>query len=112
MDAFADFILGRQDRSLHGRRRPAHSRIPSYPEQGYRACLGLLRLGKSYTPERLEAACARAVALNACSYKSVKSILQTGLDTQPVPQTSEPRPSPDHTNIRGARYFQTKETSC
>ncbi|MEW6439287.1 MAG: IS21 family transposase, partial [Pseudomonadota bacterium] len=46
------------------RRRPV-------PEQGFRSCLGLFRLGKRYSPERLEAACARALALGAYSYKSV-----------------------------------------
>ena len=36
-----------------------------HPEQGYRSCLGLLRLAKRFGPARLNAACARAVALSA-----------------------------------------------
>ena len=52
----------------------------THPEQGYRSCLGLIRLGKSYGTARLEAACKRALAINGISYKSVQSILKNGLD--------------------------------
>src|SRR5690606_9905914 len=41
-----------------------------HPEQGYRSCLGILRLGKTYGADRLEAACARAVAVRARTYRS------------------------------------------
>ncbi|HLK21734.1 MAG TPA: IS21 family transposase [Bryobacteraceae bacterium] len=75
-----------------------------HPEMGYRSCLGLLRLGKTYTHPRLEAAAQRALATNACSYRSVKSMLDHGLDSQPL-ETPEPRPPLDHNNIRGASYF-------
>ena len=51
-----------------------------HPELGFRSCLGVLRLGDRYGPERLEAACARALAIGACSYRSVRSILERGLD--------------------------------
>lgn len=54
-----------------------------HPEQGFRACLGLLRLGDRYSAPRLEAACARALHVGAVSYQSVKSILNTGLDQVP-----------------------------
>src|SRR5881397_1644032 len=53
-----------------------------HPEQGYRACLGLLRLAKEYSSERLEAACRRALAIGSPRYKSVASILKAGLDHQ------------------------------
>jgi len=78
----------------------------SHPQQGYRSVLGLIRLAKTYTPERLEAACTRALALRACRLKSVASILKTGLDRQPLPE-SDPQPSllPGHDNIRGATYY-------
>jgi len=77
-----------------------------YPEQGFRACLGLMRLARRYPAERVEAACTRALAVNACSYKSVKSILETGLDHQSV----EDSKTPDahrimHANVRGAAYY-------
>jgi transposase len=80
----------------------------AYPEQGYRACLGLLRLGKAYGDDRLEAACERALGLGAYSYKSVKSILSTGLDQQPLLQANGAgKHVPlDHKNIRGATYYQ------
>ena len=55
-----------------------------YPEQGFRACLGLIRLADRYSSQRLEAACLRASQIKSPSYKSVKSILKTGLDKQPL----------------------------
>ena len=55
-----------------------------HPEHGYRSCLGILRLGKRYGNDRLEAACARALAVSARSYRHVDSILKAGLDRLPV----------------------------
>src|SRR5262247_1642003 len=60
-----------------------------HPQQGFRACLGIMRLGKSYGDERLEAACQRALTLGACSYKSLESILKHGLDRRPLPPKPE-----------------------
>jgi transposase len=81
-----------------------------HPEQGYRSCLGLLRLSKRYPVARLEAACARALALRALSYKSVQSILRTGLDQQAlVPLVTPPRPAHEH--VRGPAYYTGKETT-
>lgn len=82
-----------------------------HPVQGYRACLGILRLGKSHGADRLEAACTRALSIGAPSYKSVKSILKNGLDREPVRPPS-PRPPIEHDNIRGPDYYDGKETSC
>lgn len=75
-----------------------------FPQQGYRTCLGIIRLSKEYSDQRLEAACRRALAINACSYRSVHSILERGLDRYPLyqqPQTA----SVAHENIRGGGYF-------
>ena len=80
-----------------------------HPEQGFRSCLGILRLGKTYGSERLEAAATRACNLNACSYQSVKSILHKGLDRQPVLDLPPDRPPIEHANIRGNDYFNVKE---
>ncbi|MGH7861579.1 MAG: IS21 family transposase [Candidatus Dormibacteraceae bacterium] len=77
-----------------------------HPEQGFRSCLGILRLSDQYGPDRLEAACQRALAVKAFSYRSLASILKTGLDRQPLP---DPRPLPSHRrhdNLRGAGYYQ------
>jgi transposase len=76
-----------------------------HPQQGFRACVGVMRLGKAYSAERLEAACGRALRLEAISYKSVKSILKTGLDRQPVPATTPAPPPINHLNIRGSQYY-------
>ena len=71
-----------------------------------------MRLGK-LQPERLEAACQRALTLGACSYKSLESILKHGLDRQPLPQQPEGTASP-HPNIRGPQYYNEErgEPSC
>jgi transposase len=75
-----------------------------HPEQGYRSCLGLLRLGERYGKERLEAACARALRVKATSYRSVQSILQRGLDQVADEQTVLTLPQ-NHENVRGAGYY-------
>jgi len=75
-----------------------------HPEMGYRSCLGILRLGQRYSTSRLEAAAGRAVATGACSYRSVKSILERSLDRQPL-EASATRPPLEHDNLRGASYF-------
>jgi len=77
-----------------------------HPEQGFRSCLGVLRLGKRYGPERLEAACARAVAIGAFSYRSVDSILRTGLDRQPAFPPPSSNGHGQHANVRGPAYYQ------
>jgi len=79
-----------------------------HPEQGYRSCLGILRLGKTYGAARLEAACARALVARARSYGHVESILKAGLDRVPLPEISDAPPTPlpeAHENIRGPRYY-------
>ena len=76
-----------------------------HPQQGFRSCLGILRLGKTYTEPRLEAACRRALRLGACSYKSIESILKHKLDQQPLPEPAQSTLSIDHDNLRGPDYF-------
>lgn len=77
-----------------------------HPQQGYRASLGIIRLEKKYSRERLEAACRRAIAFGAYSYKSVCSILEKKLDQLPLPdgQFSETAII-EHHNIRGKKYY-------
>lgn len=76
-----------------------------HPQQSYRACLGVLRLAKDFGKDRLNAACARALKLNAASYRSIHSILKNSLDKQQpaiTPQASLPL---DHVNVRGPDYY-------
>jgi len=78
----------------------------SHPEQGYRSCMGIMRLGKQYSNQRMEAACRRAIAVRAYSYKSVRSILEKGLDKLPLPESDLPPVIPiEHNNIRGSEYY-------
>ncbi len=76
-----------------------------HPQHGFRACLGLMRLGKRYTTPRLEAASRRALAIGSCSYKSVESILKNGLDRKPLPPTTIDTPAIEHDNLRGSDYY-------
>ena len=79
-----------------------------HPEQGYRACLGLLRLSKAYEAVRVEAACQRAVVMETCSYQSIRSILKSGKDREALP-TEEPELAGcarQHENVRGRRYYE------
>ena len=76
-----------------------------HPEQGYRACLGLIRLGDTYSAARLEAACDRALKIRGISYRSVKSILQSGLDQVPLEeQASLPLPRTTPTSAAASIY--------
>ena len=79
-----------------------------HPEQGFRSCLGILRLARGHGPERLEAACDRALAINARTMTSVKSILMRRLDGRRPDQASDRSPEAPpiaHANIRGPRFF-------
>lgn len=76
-----------------------------HPQHGFRPCLGIMRLGKHYGNERLEAACHRAVALSACGYKSIESILKKGLDSAPLPPPATQTLTLEHDNIRGPEYY-------
>jgi transposase len=78
-----------------------------HPEMGYRSCMGLIRLSKLYGAERVEAASKRALAANACSYKSIGSMLKNSLDKEPWPGQAVPLRVVDHANIRGQAYYGT-----
>ncbi len=76
-----------------------------HPEQAYRACLGLLNLSKQYTPARLEAACLRALHINAPRLKNVKSILKSNMDQLPLPLDPQQPHADKHKNVRGSDYY-------
>jgi transposase len=78
-----------------------------YPEQGFKACLGIINLTRDYEPLRVEAAARRALKFKTCSYRSMKAILSAGLDQQPDngEQPGLPGLLP-HQNIRGQDYYR------
>ncbi|MBI1397384.1 MAG: IS21 family transposase [Betaproteobacteria bacterium] len=76
-----------------------------HPEHGYRRCLGLLSLARKYGPQRLEAACALALQLGSCRYRSVRDILANHRDRSPGSDEGE-WTSPSHENVRGPGYYQ------
>jgi transposase len=85
-----------------------------HPEQGYRSCLGIFRLGQKYGEQRLENACARALRAGARSYKHIESILKNGLDKiDYAQQQAQPKQMYlVHDNVRGPEYYsQTKGES-
>ena len=65
-----------------------------HPEMGYRSCPGILRLAKTYSNERLEGACQRALQLRAFSYQSLRSILKNSLDRQLLLEPDSNKPGP------------------
>jgi transposase len=81
-----------------------------HPEMGYRACLGILRLAKTYSNQRLEAASQRALQLQACSYSSLRSILKRSLDRQTTLDLQAGKSGPLHENVRGAGYYDPPTT--
>lgn len=76
-----------------------------HPEQGFRSCIGIIRLDKSYGRDRLEQACARALQIGTHSYTSVKSILKNNLDRK-RPESPTDGPEIAHDNVRGPDYFR------
>src|SRR5947208_2236517 len=80
-------------------------RTKPHPEQGFRSCLGILRLEKTYGTQRLEAACRRGISIGSASYRSIASILKTGLDKAFLPDTTPDADPIQHGNIRGRGYY-------
>lgn len=81
-----------------------------HPQQGFRPVLGILRLGRAYGADRLEAASRRALSIGATSYQSIESILKNGLDQKPMPEGTASASAPiEHANIRGAAYYRPSE---
>jgi transposase len=75
-----------------------------HPEQGFRSCVGIIRLAKSFGAKRLEAAASRAINIGARTYGSVKSILHNNLDRHPAHKPADGVVIV-HPNIRGPRYY-------
>jgi transposase len=107
---YADWTIDRirRDAALIGQNTAALCELilehKPHPEQGFRACLGIIRLVKPFGITRLEAAAERAIAIGACTYGSVKSILDHNLDRQPAHKPAD-GPAIVHANIRGPRYY-------
>ena len=78
-----------------------------HPQQGFRACMGIMSLGKDFSDSRLEAACARALSIGSPSFKSIQAILKRGLDRLPLQREPQQTSFINHSNIRGPEYYQT-----
>lgn len=78
-----------------------------HPEQGFRSCLGIISLVKSYGPARVEAACRRGNDIGATTYGSIASILKNGLDRAYAERARDATNDAafQHDNIRGRDYF-------
>ena len=78
-----------------------------HPEMGYRSCLGILRLAKTYPSERMEAAARRCLRARAYNFQSMDSILKNQLDRLLLPVDPPQGSGVEHDNIRGAGYFDS-----
>jgi transposase len=74
------------------------------PEQGFRSCLGILRLGARYDENRLEAACLAALKMRSVNYRAIEELLKKGASTVDSSQPQTPT-VPAHENIRGSTYY-------
>lgn len=108
---YADWTIERirRDAALIGQAAAALCELilerKPHPEQGFRACLGIIRLAKMFGNKRVEAAAARAIDIGAYTYASVKSILENNLDRYPAQERAADGDTILHANIRGARYY-------
>jgi transposase len=108
---YANWTIDRihQDSALIGQATAALCELilerKPHPEQGFRACLGIIRLAKVFGNKRVEAAAARAIDIGAYTYGSVKSILDNNLDRHPAQRRAADGGTILHSNIRGARYY-------
>ena len=75
-----------------------------HPEHGFRSCLGIIRLSKTYSPGRVENACKRALELQAYNYRSVKSLLEKNLEN--LAPAEKEKIVPLHANVRGKDYYR------
>jgi len=78
----------------------------AHPQQSFRTCLGILRLQKVYGANRLESVCSQAVLAGTLTYRSIETILRRPPDQQALPLLEPERPPIQHTNLRGAAYYQ------
>lgn len=101
MDTGALPALGRLDRPQHRGAWHRHHGQPAPSREGFRTCLGILRLFKDIAPERAEIAAARAVAIGALTYKSISAIIANRTDRK----TPTDDVVIDHPNLRGPGYF-------
>ena len=76
-----------------------------HPQQGFRACMGIIHLGRRHSEARLEKAAARALAARSHSYRTVKGILENRLEDQPLPSVPQ-EVLPRHRNVRGSEYYR------
>jgi hypothetical protein len=75
-------------------------------QQGFNAVMGMLRLAKVHSPQRLEKACQRATYFKSTTFKAIKTILEQHLDKQTfLPLPVQNQPPIVHENIRGAQYY-------
>lgn len=81
-----------------------------HPEQAFRACMGVISLAKTYSPERLEAACARAIRYGARGYRNIKTILEKGLDKEEAAIQPQLIEAGAHANVRGPEYYAEGST--
>ena len=117
-EAYADFspsrviAMGQQLGPNTARLFEAIMNERAHPEQGFRTCMGLVRLARRYK-DRMEAASARALAMRLRSTHQIENVLKNGLDRLPLPKTSATASTqPTHENVRGPDYYDDEESNA
>lgn len=79
----------------------------SHVELAYRSSLGVIRLERKFGRERLELAAAKAISLNSVHYRTIKSMLENGMEGIPLEQAaiSVPEENLAPENVRGQEYY-------
>lgn len=80
-----------------------------HPQQGYKACLGVLNLAKRVGPERITKACKRAISFGSYHYSILEDILKKNLDQiNDEDDSVVDKNTPLHQNLRGKEYYNQK----
>jgi transposase len=81
----------------------------AHPEQGYRSALGVIRLSDKFGEARLDQACNNAIAIGSYSYRTVKNMLNNGMDKVALPSKIKEEKQQDffvsNENVRGKEYY-------
>ena len=76
-----------------------------YPQERYGSCLGLIRLARQVGEARMEAAARRALHYETVSYRSIRAMLDSGADREPLEDGAGTFKPPEHENVRGGAYY-------
>ena len=80
----------------------------THPEMAYKACSGVISLGKRMGNDRLINACKKAIKFGVYHYHFIEDLLKKNIENQDLGDWSEIKPTPSHKNVRGKEYYDYK----